>query len=87
MPDHPYIHTGTIISDGADQPVDADGLKCALRRMSGGVIVITAGKGEDRTGATVTSATALSIEPPAWSFPSTVPPPHVLRLRDSAIFA
>nr|WP_234706713.1 flavin reductase family protein [Ensifer aridi] len=58
------MHTGTIISDGADQPVDADGLKCALRRMSGGVSVITAGKGEDRTGATVTSATALSIEPP-----------------------
>ncbi|KQS89512.1 MULTISPECIES: flavin reductase family protein [unclassified Rhizobium] len=39
-------------------------LKLAMRRMSGGVSVITAGRGNDRTGATVTSATALSVEPP-----------------------
>jgi flavin reductase (DIM6/NTAB) family NADH-FMN oxidoreductase RutF len=39
-------------------------LKLAMRRMSGGVSVITAGVGSERTGATVTSATALSLEPP-----------------------
>ncbi|MBB4189089.1 flavin reductase (DIM6/NTAB) family NADH-FMN oxidoreductase RutF [Sinorhizobium terangae] len=60
MPNQPYV----LISDREDPPVDAGGLKCALRRMSGGVSIITAGEGEERTGATVTSATALSIEPP-----------------------
>lgn len=44
--------------------VDADGLKSALRNLGGGVSIITAGEGEARTGATVTSATALSVEPP-----------------------
>lgn len=39
-------------------------LKLAMRCMSGGVSVITAGRDNDRTGATVTSATALSVEPP-----------------------
>ncbi|OAP39648.1 flavin reductase family protein [Sinorhizobium saheli] len=63
MPDQPQVHTDIVISDGAD-PVDSDALKCALRRMGGGVSVITAGEGEERTGATVTSATALSVEPP-----------------------
>ncbi|WP_331375219.1 flavin reductase family protein [Sinorhizobium chiapasense] len=44
--------------------VDAEGLKRALRALGGGVSIITAGEGETRTGATVTSATALSIDPP-----------------------
>ncbi len=35
-----------------------------LNLIPGGVSVITAGLGEARTGATVTSATALSVEPP-----------------------
>lgn len=48
----------------AEPPVDADGLKAALRHLGGGVSIITAGEGEARTGATVTSATALSVEPP-----------------------
>ncbi|MBW9065625.1 flavin reductase family protein [Rhizobium herbae] len=43
---------------------DQDALKAAMRRMSGGVSVITAGVGDERTGATVTSATALSVDPP-----------------------
>lgn len=46
-----------------DYPADADSLKAALRTLGGGVSIITAGEGEARTGATVTSATALSIEP------------------------
>lgn len=46
-----------------DQPADADSLKAALRTLGGGVSIITAGAGEARTGATVTSATALSVEP------------------------
>ncbi|WP_242224537.1 flavin reductase family protein [Shinella zoogloeoides] len=46
-----------------DHPADADSLKAALRTLGGGVSIITAGEGEARTGATVTSATALSVEP------------------------
>ena len=43
---------------------DAATVKRALRTLAGGVSVITAGRGEDRTGATVTSATGLSMDPP-----------------------
>ncbi len=43
---------------------DEASLKSAMRSMSGGVSVVTAGVGEERTGATVTSATALSVDPP-----------------------
>ncbi|MUO78720.1 flavin reductase [Agrobacterium vitis] len=39
-------------------------LKSAMRHVSGQVSVITAGQGAERTGATVTSATALSVDPP-----------------------
>ncbi|MCL6706279.1 flavin reductase family protein [Pseudomonas sp. R2.Fl] len=47
-----------------DRPADAESLKLALRSLGGGVSVITTGAGESRTGATVTSATALSVDPP-----------------------
>jgi flavin reductase (DIM6/NTAB) family NADH-FMN oxidoreductase RutF len=43
---------------------DATSVKRALRTLAGGVTVITAGRGGDRTGATVTSATGLSMDPP-----------------------
>jgi 3-hydroxy-9,10-secoandrosta-1,3,5(10)-triene-9,17-dione monooxygenase reductase component len=39
-------------------------LKEAMRLVAGGVSVITAGVGEERTGLTVTSAISLSIDPP-----------------------
>lgn len=63
----------TIVQNAASFPTDssvhaphADAalVKRAMRSMAGGVSVITAGRGEDRTGATVTSATALSMDPP-----------------------
>lgn len=38
-------------------------LKAAMRHLVGGVCVVTAGLGEHRTGATVTSAHSLSVEP------------------------
>jgi flavin reductase (DIM6/NTAB) family NADH-FMN oxidoreductase RutF len=47
-----------------DRPADPAGLKEALRTLGGGVSVITAGEGAERSGATVTSATALSVDPP-----------------------
>lgn len=39
-------------------------LRDAMRHVAGGVSVITAGIGDDRTGLTVTSAISLSLEPP-----------------------
>ncbi|CAN7411305.1 flavin reductase family protein [Rhizobium sp. LjRoot98] len=56
----------TIAPQGQSFPhvADEDALKSAMRRMPGGVSVITAGVGDERTGATVTSATALSVDPP-----------------------
>lgn len=39
-------------------------LKEAMRRLVGGVVVITAGLGEERTGLTATSAVSLSMDPP-----------------------
>ena len=44
--------------------VSASDVKSAMRTLAGGVSVITAGVGSERTGATVTSATALSMDPP-----------------------
>ena len=44
--------------------VDPVSLKQAMRRMVGGVSVITAGIGDERTGLTATSAISLSMEPP-----------------------
>jgi flavin reductase (DIM6/NTAB) family NADH-FMN oxidoreductase RutF len=54
-------HSATIPQDGS---VEAANLKLALRTLGGGVSIITTGEGDTRTGATVTSATALSVDPP-----------------------
>src|SRR5262245_1260524 len=45
--------------------VSADDFRNAMRRLTGGVSVITAGHGRDISGMTVTSVTSLSVEPPA----------------------
>lgn len=42
--------------------------RAALRHLAGGVSVITTGRGEDRTGLTVTSLSSLSAEPPTVMF-------------------
>lgn len=52
-----FSRTAHPLSDGAL-------LKQAMRRLVGGVVVVTAGIGEDRVGLTATSATSLSVEPP-----------------------
>jgi 3-hydroxy-9,10-secoandrosta-1,3,5(10)-triene-9,17-dione monooxygenase reductase component len=43
---------------------EGSAFRAAMRRLAGGVSVITAGTGEERTGLTVTSAVSLSLEPP-----------------------
>ena len=45
-------------------PVSSADFRGAMRHLTGGVSVITAGRGRDITGMTVTSVTSLSVEPP-----------------------
>lgn len=47
-----------------ETPVSAADFRGAMRHLAGGVSVITAGRGKDITGMTVTSVTSLSAEPP-----------------------
>jgi flavin reductase (DIM6/NTAB) family NADH-FMN oxidoreductase RutF len=47
-----------------DRDVSAADFRDAMRHLTGGVSVITAGRGGDITGMTVTSVSSLSVEPP-----------------------
>jgi flavin reductase (DIM6/NTAB) family NADH-FMN oxidoreductase RutF len=47
-----------------DRDVSAADFRGAMRHLAGGVSVITAGRGKDITGMTVTSVSSLSVEPP-----------------------
>jgi flavin reductase (DIM6/NTAB) family NADH-FMN oxidoreductase RutF len=44
--------------------ISSDGFRGAMRHLAGGVSVITAGRGEDIAGMTVTSVSSLSVDPP-----------------------
>ncbi|MBR1125887.1 flavin reductase family protein [Bradyrhizobium lablabi] len=48
-----------------DREVSSADFRGAMRRLTGGVSVITAGRGRDISGMTVTSVASLSVEPPA----------------------
>jgi flavin reductase (DIM6/NTAB) family NADH-FMN oxidoreductase RutF len=52
-----------VTLDGSGPAMPSVGLKLAMRHLVGGVSVVTAGLGDERTGATVTSAHSLSMEP------------------------
>ncbi len=53
----------------ANDPCDIrDRFRESMRRLVGGVSVITVGTGTQRTGLTVTSLSALSLEPPSVVF-------------------
>jgi len=47
-----------------DREVSSGDFRNAMRRLTGGVSVITAGRGRDIGGMTVTSISSLSVEPP-----------------------
>ena len=47
-----------------DTIASAADFRSAMRHLTGGVSVITAGRGRDVTGMTVTSVTSLSVDPP-----------------------
>jgi flavin reductase (DIM6/NTAB) family NADH-FMN oxidoreductase RutF len=47
-----------------DSVVSSGDFRRAMRHLTGGVSVITAGRGKDITGMTVTSVSSLSVDPP-----------------------
>jgi flavin reductase (DIM6/NTAB) family NADH-FMN oxidoreductase RutF len=47
-----------------DRGVSSDDFRSAMRHLAGGVSVITAGRGKDISGMTVTSVSSLSVDPP-----------------------
>jgi|SoiMethySBSTD1v2_1073268.scaffolds.fasta_scaffold423902_2 flavin reductase (DIM6/NTAB) family NADH-FMN oxidoreductase RutF len=47
-----------------DHEVSSDEFRGAMRHLAGGVSVITAGRGRDISGMTVTSVSSLSVDPP-----------------------
>src|SRR4051794_17828254 len=55
----------TIRSISIDASVSPGDFRNAMRRLTGGVSIVTAGRGKDVSGMTVTSVTSLSAEPPA----------------------
>jgi flavin reductase (DIM6/NTAB) family NADH-FMN oxidoreductase RutF len=48
----------------SNRTVSASDFRTAMRHLTGGVSVITAGRGPDISGMTVTSVTSLSVDPP-----------------------
>jgi flavin reductase (DIM6/NTAB) family NADH-FMN oxidoreductase RutF len=47
-----------------DREISSVDFRSAMRHLAGGVSVITAGRGKDITGMTVTSVSSLSVDPP-----------------------
>jgi hypothetical protein len=47
-----------------DREVSSDNFRVAMRHLVGGASVITAGRGKEITGMTVTSVSSLSVDPP-----------------------
>ena len=54
-----------VRSVSIDPEVTSGGFRSAMRQLTGGVSVITAGRGRDISGMTVTSVSSLSVDPPA----------------------
>jgi flavin reductase (DIM6/NTAB) family NADH-FMN oxidoreductase RutF len=54
-----------VCSVSIETEVTASDFRNAMRQLTGGVSVITAGRGRDVSGMTVTSVSSLSVDPPA----------------------
>jgi flavin reductase (DIM6/NTAB) family NADH-FMN oxidoreductase RutF len=54
-----------VRSVSIETEVTSGDFRNAMRQLTGGVSVITAGRGRDISGMTVTSVTSLSVDPPA----------------------
>ncbi|HVX74849.1 MAG TPA: flavin reductase family protein [Bradyrhizobium sp.] len=55
--------TSPVRNIGVVRDVSPDDFRAAMRHLAGGVSVITAGRGKDITGMTVTSVSSLSVDP------------------------
>src|SRR3954470_13358350 len=53
-----------VCSIAVDREVSSSDFRSAMRRLAGGVSVITAGRAKDISGMTVTSVSSLSVDPP-----------------------
>ena len=62
--DPPMLDALSSLVSGA--PVEREGaaFRLAMRELASGVALVTAGRGEQRTGCTVTSLCSLSLDPP-----------------------
>jgi len=54
-----------VRSVSIETEVTASDFRNAMRQLTGGVSVVTAGRGKDISGMTVTSVSSLSVDPPA----------------------
>ena len=54
-----------VCSVKIDRDVSSNDFRAAMRHLAGGVSVITAGRGKDISGMTVTSVSSLSVDPPS----------------------
>ena len=54
-----------VCSVKIDRDVTSNDFRAAMRHLAGGVSVITAGRGKDISGMTVTSVSSLSVDPPS----------------------
>ena len=54
-----------VRSVSIDTEVTSGDFRSAMRQLTGGVSVVTAGRGRDISGMTVTSVSSLSVDPPA----------------------
>ena len=61
-------------------------MKRALRRLAGGVSVVTTGSGDRRTGATVTSAQSFSVAPPVMTVSLNRGSSAWRELRETGVF-
>jgi flavin reductase (DIM6/NTAB) family NADH-FMN oxidoreductase RutF len=56
-----------VRSVSIETEVTASDFRNAMRQLTGGVSVVTAGRGRDISGMTVTSVSSLSVDPPAMN--------------------
>src|SRR3954468_23258304 len=54
-----------VSKEQVSKEVSQDDFRGAMRQLTGGVSVITVGRGKDISGMTVTSVSSLSVDPPA----------------------
>src|SRR5712671_4451174 len=57
--------SSVVCSIAVDREVSPGDFRSAMRRLAGGVSVVTAGRGTDIGGMTVTSVSSLSVDPPS----------------------